>query len=125
MLDQNPYHPLTPPDNPIHFYGREDAIAFIRQHLVGANNQAAMLVMGRQGMGKTSLLQHTPFIVDERYKPVYVELSPQDMPTLASLIIHLYEVIRSRMETIGASTYRIPELPPSNTALDDLLNWFA
>ena len=56
MLNQNPYHPLSPPDDPTLFYGRQNAIAFLRQHFVGADNHAILVILGRIGMGKTSLL---------------------------------------------------------------------
>ncbi|NJL92627.1 MAG: hypothetical protein HC915_02315 [Anaerolineae bacterium] len=52
MLMQNPFHPLAPPDDPTLFFGRREALAFLRQHLVGAHNTHAMLIFGRLGMAK-------------------------------------------------------------------------
>ncbi len=123
MPDTIPYHPLSPPDDPTLFFGREDVIAFLRQHLVGANNTEVLVILGRAGIGKTSVLQHIPYIVDERYQPVYMEAD-----TLDNLYVYLTGLasrIVQRMELIGASTYRVPELPPADTPSQDLLKWFA
>ncbi|MBZ0309447.1 MAG: ATP-binding protein, partial [Anaerolineae bacterium] len=123
MPDTIPYHPLSPPDDPTLFFGREDVIAFLRQHLVGANNTEVLVILGRAGIGKTSVLQHVPYIVDERYQPVYMDADSLD--NLHTYLTGLASRIVQRMELIGASTYRVPDLPPDSTPPQDLLKWFA
>lgn len=123
MPDTIPYHPLSPPDDPTLFYGREDVIAFLRQHLVGGNNTEILVILGRTGIGKTSVLMHVPYIVDERYQPVYLDTdSLNSTHTYLQTLVHR---ILQRMELIGASTYRIPEMPSEDIPEVDLLEWFA
>lgn len=125
MHNQNPYHPLSPPDDPTLFYGRQDAIAFLRQNLVGAYHREMLVILGRMGMGKTSLLQHTAFIVDERYQTVYVETGAVGFGDETALLLHLAQCIVARMEAIGASTYRLPPFPDAAAPAAEVREWFA
>jgi len=125
MFERNPYHPLLPPDDPTLFYGHQEAVAFLRRHMVGAVNKDILILFGRLGMGKTSLLHQTAFVVDERYQTVYVDTSAADLSSTAAFLIYLSGVIRTRMEAIGASTYRLPEVPPPSIQDSDLRTWFA
>lgn len=125
MPENNPYHPLSPPQDPTLFFGRENAIAFLRQHLVGAHNQEMLVILGRNGIGKSSLLQHVPFIVDERYQPVYLNILPEQVISVYALVIFAVDNILNRMEVIGASTYRVPDLPAPEAPDSEILNWFA
>lgn len=111
MLRDNPYHPLESPDDPTLFYNRQDAIAFLRQHLVGAHNKEMIVVLGRIGMGKTSLLHHAAYIVDERYQPVYIDANDASLQSSTAFLYHIVDSVVTRMEFIGASTYRLPEIP--------------
>ena len=124
MLRNNPYHPLEPPDDPTLFYDRHDAIAFLRQHLVGGHNKEMIVVLGRIGMGKTSLLHHAAYIVDERYQPVYIDTSDASLQSSAAFLRHIVDSVVARMEFIGASTYRVPEMP-DDTDEAALRDWFA
>lgn len=119
----NPYHPLTPPDDPTLFFGRQDAVAFLRQRFVGGNNLDLAVIIGRRGMGKTALLHHIPFIVDERYQVAYCDLATQAPLTEAGVLSLLAESIMLMMERIGASTYRIPPRPDRDGP--ELRRWFA
>lgn len=121
--DTIPYHPLSPPDDPTLFFGREDAIAFLRQHLVGGNNTEILVILGRTGIGKTSLLQQIPYVIDERYQPIYIDVDSLD--NTHSYIASIVSRVLQRMELIGASTYRISEMPPEDTSDGDLFEWFA
>lgn len=120
-MSQNPFHPLAPPDDPSLFYGRANAIAFLRQRLVGANNQELIVILGRLGMGKTSLLLQIPYLIDERYEAVYINIGNLD--SLRLILSKVTEAIVAHMEVIGASTYRVPEFPEDEDA--DLRAWFA
>lgn len=110
---QNPYHPLSPPDDPTLFFGRQDSIALLRQHLVGAHNTTAIVILGRRGMGKTALLHQTAYLVDERYITVYLDLAEQHEWRESTQLRYFAQTILARMETIGADTYRIPPFPDS------------
>ena len=124
MLEQNPYHPLSPPDDPTLFYGRQQAAAFLRQHLVGAHNRELIVISGRIGMGKTALLNQVAYFVDERYISLHFQLTSASVQDTASLLINLAEAIVACMEAVGASTYRLPPIPEPGLEDVDLRHWF-
>jgi AAA+ ATPase superfamily predicted ATPase len=124
MAEQNPYHPHLPPDDPSLFYGRQDAAAFLRQRLVGAHNRHIILILGRLGIGKTALLHHVDYIVDERYASVYLNVAEIDLRSTSAFILSTVEAIVARMEILGASTYRVPS-PPDSVDETGLRQWFA
>jgi hypothetical protein len=124
MINTNPYHPLSPPDDPSLFYGRQEAISFLRQHLVGIQHEQALVILGRAGMGKTALLHQSPYVIDERYISVYLNLADlAPLHTSRFLEVAALAIIR-QMEAIGAETYRIPPLP-SGTDEAAWRAWFA
>jgi energy-coupling factor transporter ATP-binding protein EcfA2 len=123
MAEQNPYHPHLPPDDPTLFYGRQDAAAFLRQRLVGAHNRNIILILGRLGMGKTALLHHVDYIVDERYATVYLNVAEINLQSGSAFILSMVTAIVARMEIIGASTYRVPS-PPDSADEMTLRRWF-
>ncbi|MFP4321620.1 MAG: AAA family ATPase [Anaerolineales bacterium] len=125
MLNHNPYHPLAPPDDPTLFFGRADAVAFLRQRLVGAPNTQMLILLGRHGIGKTSLLHHTSYIIDERYRTVYINLSDARGHNTRDMLQHMASTIITGMERIGASTYRVTDEPSPNASPADYQTWFA
>ncbi len=125
MLTQNPYHPLAPPDDPTLFFGREDAVAFLRQHLVGAPNTQMLVLLGRQGIGKTSLLHQTNYVIDERYRTVYISLADAPASTPRAILQHMAHAILAGMERVGASTYRVTDEPGPEAGAAAYQTWFA
>lgn len=123
-MSNNPYHPNFPPDNPAQFYGRADAAAFLRQHLVGRHHEQMLVILGRRGMGKTALLHQTAYLVDERYITVYLSLGDVERLSVYELLKAFTEQIVVAMERVEASTYRLPELPPQDTPSANLMQWF-
>jgi len=115
---------MLPPDDPTLFYGRQDAQAFLRQNLVGADNQHLIIVLGRSGIGKTALLHHVAYIVDERYHPVYIDLVGSPHASIPQVITTIATAIVTHMESVGASTYRIPDFPEPIETDNAWLRWF-
>ncbi len=114
----NPYNPLQPVLNPEWFVGREDVFAFFRQHFVGTAHDHALALIGRRGLGKSSVLHQLQ--LDEQYVPCIVSLGALELPSESVLIAALVEEIQQTLEQAGASTYRLPDWPEEG----DLRAWF-
>ncbi|NJL92628.1 MAG: hypothetical protein HC915_02320 [Anaerolineae bacterium] len=71
------------------------------------------------------MLHQAPFLVDERYVCVYVPLEPTILQSERALLQWLAERVVAQMETIGASTYRVPPFPEDAVNAEALQNWFA
>lgn len=117
----NPYNPLQ--SNPEYYYGREEAFAFFRQNLVGAAHKHALVLVGRRGLGKTSLLHQLPYQLDERYSLCIVSLGLIGLGDEHSFFAALVDDIRSALEQAEASTYRLPEWP-EDAEPGELRDWF-
>jgi hypothetical protein len=126
---ENPYNPLQPTTDPTLFYNRQNALSFFRRHLAGAINETAIVILGQRGIGKSALLSQVPLHIDERYVCVQVDISQLELDDEASLIAPLVDAIRLMMETIEASTYRLPNFPGyqdgEEDAVTDLWRWFS
>src|SRR5690554_3452717 len=121
----NPYNPLEPVENPAQFFGREDAFAFFRQHLVGVPLRHALVLIGRRGLGKSSLLRQLQHHVDERYRVCVIDLTLVDLRGEESLFAALVDEIHATLERAEVSTYRLPDWPQTgDESLADLRAWF-
>jgi ABC-type arginine transport system ATPase subunit len=78
----NPYNPLQPTENPTCFFGREEAFAFFRQNLVGTPHDHALVLTGRRGLGKSSLLRQ--LALDDRYRICIVNLGAFELTSEAA-----------------------------------------
>lgn len=122
---ENPYNPLKPTTDPTVFYGRKDAFSFFQRHLAGAINESALVIIGQRGIGKSSLLSQIPLHIDERYVSIWIDLSLLDMEDEVGLVAAIVDQVRHTMETISASTYRLPDFPDPTDPEVDLLQWLA
>lgn len=120
----NPYDPLQPAADPAQFYGREEVFAFFRQHFVGGEHDQALVLFGRRGLGKSSLLYLLPTQIDERYAVCLAELGAVDVRDDAAVLAVLADGIHMALEQVGASTYRLPDWPTSDEEESDLRAWF-
>jgi hypothetical protein len=112
----NPYNPLEPA---AYFFGRDDVFAFFRQHFVGTPHDHALVLTGRRGLGKTSVLRRLDYQLDGRYRTCIISLGAYDLSSEGALIAGLADDIRLALEEVGASTYRLPEWPPPASESDD------
>ncbi len=122
---ENPYNPLQPVTDPTLFCGREDALAFLQLHLSGRVTNHALVILGQQGIGKTSLLTHVPLVVDERYPSIYIDLNTLELDNPVALVAAIVDKTRAMMSAIRASTYRLPPFPDPTDPDVDLLAWLA
>lgn len=109
----NPYNPLEPVENPAWFFGREDAFAFFRQHLVGIPLQHALVLIGRRGLGKSALLRQLQHNLDESYRVCLIDLTLVDLRGEDGLFATLVDEIHATLEQAEVSTYRLPDWPES------------
>ena len=122
---ENPYNPFQPTTDPMYFYGRSNAIAFLQLNLSGRLTRHGLVVLGAQGIGKTSLLRHIPLVVDERYPSIYIDLSAIELDSVVSFVAAVVDQTRTMMNVIQASTYRLPSFPDPTNPYTDLLTWLA
>ena len=122
----NPYDPLHPTDNPAYFYGRDEVFAFFRQNLVGVPHDRALVLSGRRGLGKSSVLRQLGFQLDDRYQPAIVRMEATDHRSEATLLAALVDEVHLAMERAEVSTYRLPFWPEPDEDEDpvDLRAWF-
>ncbi len=118
----NPYNPLQPVDDPALFFGREDVFAFFRQQYVGTAHDHAVALIGRRGLGKSSVLHQLQ--LDEQYVPCMVSLGTLELTSEAALIAALVAEIRLTLDQTGASTYRLPDWPEDTGEGTHLRDWF-
>ncbi|NDJ77941.1 MAG: ATP-binding protein [Chloroflexi bacterium] len=118
----NPYNPLQPVEEFSLFYGREDALAFFRQNLVGAHHRHALVLLGWRGIGKSSLLRQLSHQIDERYRLCAINLGELDLPRIDVLLAALVDNILLTLEDAEVSTYRLPEWPDLEG--EALVDWF-
>lgn len=120
----NPYNPLEPVENPAWFFGREDAFAFFRQRLVGIPLQHALVLIGRRGLGKSSLLRQLQHHLDESYRVCVIDLTLVDLRGEERFFAALVDEIRATLEQAEVSTYRLPDWPESGDEAADRRAWF-
>ena len=121
----NPYNPLQPADDPVYFYGREDAFAFFRQRLVGTAHERALVLIGRRGLGKSSLLRQLPHQIDDTYRSCIINVGALDLGSEGALLAGLVDEIHLALEQAEASTYRLPDWPtPGEGEPTQLREWF-
>lgn len=120
----NPYNPLQPTENPAYFFGREEALAYFRQNLVGTPHNHALVLTGRRGLGKSSLLRQLTHLIDDRYRICIINLGALELTSEAALIAGLVDEIRLALEQAEVSTYRLPDWPEGDEAAN-LREWFS
>jgi hypothetical protein len=125
-LIPNPYNPIRPVDDPARFYGREEVFAFFRQHLVGSALDHALVLIGRRGLGKSSVLRQLHYRIEDRYRPVIVSLGLLNLSSEQSLIAGLVDEIHLAFQQAEISTFRLPDWPTVEEGEDapDLREWF-
>jgi hypothetical protein len=118
----NPYDPLFPVENPAWFFGRAEVFAFFRQHFVGTPLDHALVLIGRRGLGKSTVLRQLR--LDEQYVLCMVSLGTLELTSEETLIAGLVEDIRQTLDRVGASTYRLPGWIGEEPEALSLREWF-
>lgn len=104
------------PDSP--FAGRERALARLHQHLIDPHNRYALVFLGQQHSGKTTLLLRFRETVGEG---VYISLRVTPFADEATLLRMLYGEARIVLLEAGFNPERVPALPEDATNLREWL----
>lgn len=99
-------------DNETLFVGREKSLALIHNHITRPDHHRALALIGRAGMGKTTLLRH----FDSMFDPslvwgLYVPLGETPLTTEANWLRVLFECMLEAAVTHGFSRERLPVIP--------------
>lgn len=124
-MSENPYNPLRPVTDPMLFYGRQDAVAFLTFNLSGRRTHKALVILGQRGIGKSSLLAQVPLVVDERYPAIKIDAAALELDNTVTFVATIVDQTRAMMKAIQASTYRLPAFPDPTDPTIDLLTWLA
>src|SRR5579859_3666792 len=100
-IDPNPYDPTRPLSDPTRFYGREAVFAFIRQQLYAERRARAVALIGRRGIGKTSILLQLPQHLDARTLTAYIDLSRVAFDEPGGLLAVMADAGRAALDAAG------------------------
>ena len=94
----------------MHFVGRENEIGQIKEALTEGNN---VIVLGKYGMGRTSLIRHIAETTKERWRFIFVDFSQTPGRICNHLLAKLYpgREFEPRHTKYRSSRFRIATLP--------------
>jgi hypothetical protein len=91
----NPFIPGQPVQNPALFFGRQEAISWIRENLI--RGHYPMLVSGASRVGKTSLLRQLPRYLPDTYTFVRVDILDEEATQLDRLLWRLADITSQQL----------------------------
>lgn len=119
----NPFDP-SHPAAPDQFFGREEVFALCRGYLAGGGSPTVPILIGGQGMGKTSILQQLGVHVESRYLIAYFDLQVWDTASgTPGLLYALTLTARAALERAVGGLVLLPPLPDPEAFPDDLRGW--
>lgn len=94
----NPFIPGQPVTGPSLFFGRQEAISWIRENLV--KGRYPMLVSGASRIGKTSLLHQLSRFLPDTYVMVRVEMLDEETGQLDRLLWRLADAVTQQLNEL-------------------------
>ncbi len=91
----NPFIPGQPVSNPQLFFGRQEAITWIRENLV--KDRRLILISGAVRIGKSSLLRQLSLYLPDTYNIVRVDLLDEEVDQLDRLLWRLADIISRQL----------------------------
>ncbi len=110
-MTENPYQYNSPVGYAERFAGRQAAFSFIQANLVGGHQHHALVILGPDKMGKTSLLRALPSQLDARYVPVRISLRAATVAGEKNWLTALAETLPQALEAVDIQSARLPGLP--------------
>lgn len=107
----NPYDTSRPVSEEKMFFGRDDALAWIRENLVGGRR--VLVIHGPRRIGKSSLLRQLAFHLPPGYIPVFLDLRQARQKNLPALLWQVGVDVASKLR----ETYGLPLAEPALEAI--------
>lgn len=123
MTPENPYLPV-PQDDLLPFapfVGRQKAFEHLYQQLTDPVKAGITIILGRQHVGKTALLQHFHPFFDETFVSIYVPLKQMSLDDEA---VWLKTLARRTMSALAERGFTLSHLPGEPPAEGDMRDWF-
>jgi len=117
-MNDNTLEPEIQPEPPKPFAGRHDVFAQMQQYLIDPSDRHALLIIGRDGMGKTSILQQFAYVLEDNVIPCYVSMSDMDFEDW------LFALIEQTNQALAQSSFTISRLPQLAEKEGTLRDWF-
>ncbi len=119
-MAENPYQYDSPISDAARFAGRQEAFAFVQTHLASGERQA-LVIMGPQQIGKSSLLRQVPAHLDARFYPVRLSLRAGSVAGEQAWLTALAETIPGALAALDIQSARLPVLPGQPAELREAL----
>jgi len=118
-MNDNNFEPEIQSQQP--FAGRQDIFARIQQYLIDPSDRHALLIIGRDGMGKSRILQQCLHVLEDNVIPCYIPLTDVDYRDDDTWLYHLIEQTNIALSSGDFTISRLPQLAESNGTLRE---WF-
>ncbi|MGJ3240140.1 MAG: hypothetical protein ACFE0Q_15645 [Anaerolineae bacterium] len=113
----------TPADyNNIPFAGRDPIYARLKQQILDPSHTHALVFIGHDGIGKTSLLTHFTQIFDDPILSIFTSLQTEHYHTFEDLLHLMHDGIQALLVTHQFSLSRVPDFDHDETR--SYLTWF-
>ncbi len=109
-MNENQLEPDIQPEPPKPFAGRDDIFARIQQYLVDPSDRHALLIIGRDAMGKSHILQHYVEVVDNSVIPCYLPLTDVTFSSENAWLTHLIEQTNIALSYSNFTISRLPQI---------------
>lgn len=120
-MNDNQIEPEIQPEIPQPFAGRRDVFAYIRQYLVDPADRHALLIIGRDGMGKSQILKQCAHVFDDSVITCYIPLTDVAFSNDDAWLNYLIEQTNI---ALAQSAFTISRLPEVDDAADTYRSWF-
>lgn len=106
------------------FVGREALYARLHQHILQPTTRRAVLYLGRDGIGKTRLLQHFNTVFAASHPGVFIALRPPQADSAANLLRYLAQATTAHIQKHFYTPVALP-IADETADSDAIKRWFS
>ncbi len=127
LISMNNTQPDSLKENNIHktlpkpFAGRQKVFIEIQQYLADPIDRHALLIIGRNSVGKTRILEQCFYVLEDGVISCPLILEPHVLKNEATWLHHVITQTHTALENRGFSVHRLPTLPDNP---DSYRDWF-